>query len=54
MIIELSFAIVGGANLGLEKSWNAIEQLMKRYPHATWKKKVDLRQGKGKYIVEID
>jgi hypothetical protein len=54
MIIELSFAIVGGANLGLEKSWKAVEQLMKRYPQATWKKKVDLKKGKGKYIIEIN
>jgi len=54
MIIELSFAIVGGANLGLEKSWKGIEQLIKRYPQATWKKKVDFEKGKGKYIVEID
>jgi len=54
MIIELSFAIVGGANLGLEKSWGTIEQLMKKYPGATWKKMVDSKQGKGKYILEID
>lgn len=54
MIIELSFAIVGGANLGLERSWKVVEQLMKRYPQATWKKIVDWKEGRGKYIVEID
>jgi hypothetical protein len=54
MIIELSFAIVGGANLGLEKSWKAVEQLMKRYPQATWKKMIDWKGCKGKYIIEID
>jgi len=54
MIIELSFVIVGGANLGLEKSWNVVEQLMKRYPQATWKKIINWKRGKGKYIIEID
>ena len=54
MIIELSFVIVGGANLGLERYWEFIEALMKKYPHATWKKVVDWNEGKGKYIVEID
>ncbi len=54
MIIELSFGIVGGVNLGLEKSWKVIEYLMKRYPYAVWKKVIDWRNGKGKYIVEIE
>ena len=54
MIIELSFAIMGGANLGLEKSWKAVELLMKKYPQATWKKSIDPNAGKGKYIIEID
>lgn len=54
MIIELSFGIVGGANLGLEKSWKVIEYLMKKYPYATWRKIVDWRKGRGKYIVEIE
>jgi len=54
MIIELSFGLIGGANLGLEKSWRVIENLMKKYPWARWSKEVDLKQKKGKYIVEID
>ncbi|MDP2926126.1 MAG: hypothetical protein Q8N99_07150 [Nanoarchaeota archaeon] len=54
MIIELSFALVGGTNLGLENSWPFIENLMKKYPHATWKKEIDFKKGKGKYIVEIE
>ncbi|VVB78695.1 Uncharacterised protein [uncultured archaeon] len=54
MIIELSFALVGGANLGLEKSWKLIDSLMKRYPQATWRKIIDWRKGQGKYIVEIN
>lgn len=54
MIIELSFAIVGGVNFGLEKSWKAVEQLIKKYPGATWRKIVDWKNGKGKYIVEIN
>lgn len=54
MIIELSFVMVGGANLALEKKWGAIEKLMRKYPQATWKKIVDYKKGCGKYIVEID
>ena len=54
MIIELSFAIVGGANLGLEKSWKVVENIMKEYPGATWKKIVDSQQHKGKYVIEIE
>jgi hypothetical protein len=54
MIIELSFGIVGGANLGLEKSWKVIEYLMNRYPYAVWRKVIDWRNGEGKYIVEIE
>jgi hypothetical protein len=53
MIIELSFALVGGVNFGLEKSWRVVENLMKRYPSATWKKIINLKNGKGRYIVEI-
>lgn len=53
MIIELSFALVGGAHLGLEKSWKFIESIMKKYPDAKWKKVVDYEHKKGKYIVEI-
>lgn len=54
MILELSFVLVGGANLGLEKSWPIIERIMKRYPYATWRKIVDWNKGIGKYVVEID
>ena len=54
MILELSFGVVGGANLGLEKSWEFIQNLMKRYPHATWKRIINWKKGKGKYIIEID
>ncbi len=54
MIIELSFAVVGGANLGLERSWKGIESIIKKYPHARWKKIVDSEKGNGKYIVEIE
>ncbi len=53
MIYEISFAIVGGMNLGLEKSWKTIDSLIKRYPHATWKKIINWKKGRGKYIVEI-
>jgi hypothetical protein len=54
MIIELSFVLVGGANLNLEKSWAIVESLLKRYPGATWRKIVDWKKGHGKYIVEIE
>ena len=53
MIIELSFALVGGINLGLERHWNIIEDIRKRYPYATWKKVIDWKNKKGKYIIEI-
>ena len=54
MILELSFGLAGGANLGLEKSWKLIESLMKKYPQATWRKIIDWKKGRGKYIIEID
>lgn len=54
MILELSFAIVGGTNLGLEKSWKFVENILREYPYATWKKIVDWKNGRGKYIVEIN
>jgi hypothetical protein len=54
MILELSFALVGGANLALEKKWGLVEDIMRKYPQATWKKIVDWRKGRGKYIVEIE
>jgi hypothetical protein len=53
IIIELSFAMVGGVNFGLEKSWQTVKDLMRKYPHATWKKVVNLRKKTGKYIVNI-
>ena len=54
MILELSFVIVGGAHLGLERSWKVVEKIMKKYPDANWKKVVDWSKKRGKYIVEID
>jgi hypothetical protein len=54
MIIELSFGLVGGMNFGLEKSWNIIRDIMKKYPEATWKKIVNRKNRNGKYVVEID
>jgi hypothetical protein len=54
MILELSFVLVGGAHLGLERSWGVVEKLMKKYPGAKWSKVVDWRKKRGKYIVEID
>jgi len=54
MIIEISFAVVGGINFGLEKSWSLIKDIMIKYPHATWKKITNLRKGTGKYVIEID
>jgi hypothetical protein len=53
MILELSFVLIGGANLGLEKSWPVIEKIMKKYPGATWRKIIDWKHNRGKYIVEI-
>ena len=54
MIIELSFVLVGGANLALERQWNIVNNIMRRYPYATWEKIVDKKKGEGKYIVQID
>jgi len=56
MIIELTFAIVNGVNRNLEKehSWRIIENLIKRYPDATWKRIINLKHGIGKYIIQID
>lgn len=54
MIIELSFAIVGGVNFGIERQWNIVENLLKKYPQATWKKIVNWKKGTGKYIVKIE
>ena len=54
MIIEVTFALAGGINFGLEKSWGVVRDLLKRYPEATWKKIVNRKKGKGKYIVSIN
>jgi len=54
MIIELSFALVGGVNFGLEKKYTVIQDLMRKYPGATWRKIVDIKRGIGKYIIKID
>lgn len=54
MILELSFGLAGGINLGLEKSWYIIENIMKKYPYATWRKIINWKKGRGKYIVEIE
>ena len=53
MIFEISFGLMGGVNLGLEKSWGLIKNILAKYPGATWKKIVD-RRGRGKYVVEIN
>ena len=54
MILEISFGLMGGVNLGLEKSWGLIKNIISKYPGATWKKIVDRRKGRGKYVVEIN
>jgi len=54
MIIELSFVLIGGVNLGLERQWNFVETIMKKYPKASWKKIVNFKKGKGKYIIEVE
>lgn len=54
MIIEVSFALVGGVNFGLERSWNIVDNILRKYPHATWKKIVNWKRGRGKYVVKID
>ena len=53
MIIEVSFGLVGGINFGLEKSWDLVENIIKKYPHASWSKIVNWKKGKGKYIIKI-
>ena len=53
MIIEMSFALVGGVNFGLEKNWKIVEGLIRKYPHATWKRVIDFKKGVGKYIVRF-
>lgn len=54
MIIKLSFALIGGVNFGLEKSWGLVENLIKKYPQATWRKIINWKKGKGEYIIKID
>ena len=54
MIIEVSFAMIGGVNFGLEKSWNIVKGIIQKYPQATWKRIVDKRLKRGKYLVEIN
>jgi len=54
MIIELSFVMVGGVNFGLERKWKMVEDLLKKYPQATWRKIVNWRNGTGKYVVRIE
>ncbi len=51
MIYEISFALIGGINFGLEKSWKLVEDLIKKYPEATWKRKINWKKKKGTYIV---
>lgn len=54
MIIEVSFGLVGGVNFALEKSWEIVNDLIKKYPYATWNKIINRKEGKGKYIIEIN
>ena len=54
MILEISFGLIGGINFGLEDSWDLIKNIISKYPGATWKKIIDLKKGKGKYVVKID
>ena len=54
MIIEVSFGLIGGVNFGLEKSWKIVEDLMKKYPQASWRRLINWKAGKGKYVVEIE
>lgn len=53
-MIEVTFAIVGGVNLGLERSWQVVEDLIKKYPKATWKRIINRKKQKAKYIIEIE
>ncbi|MBT3691472.1 hypothetical protein HOG16_04490 [Candidatus Woesearchaeota archaeon] len=53
MIIELSFVLVGGVNLGLERQWKIVKGLLERYPRANWTRRINARKGTGKYIVKI-
>ena len=52
VIYEISFALVGGINFGLERSWKLVEDIINKYPNATWKKKINWKKKKGRYIVD--
>ena len=52
VIFEVSFALIGGINFGLEKSWKLVEDLIRKYPGATWKKRINWKKGNGKYIID--
>ncbi len=54
MIFELPFTLIGGINLGLENSFEFIKSLLEKYPHADWKKIINKKKKKGKYIIKID
>ena len=54
MIIEISFGLMGGMNFALEESCNLIKDIVSKYPHATWKKIINRKKNKGKYVVKID
>ena len=54
MIIEVSFAMIGGVNFGLEKSWNIVRGIIRKYPNATWRRIVNRKQKRGKYLVELN
>ena len=54
MKIEVSFGLTQGINFGLEKSWQIIDSLIKKYPKAYWRRTVNKRKGRGKYIVEVE
>lgn len=54
MILELSFVLIGGTHIGLEKSWEVVESIMKKYHGAKWEKEIDWENKRGKYVVEIN
>jgi len=54
MIIEVSFGLAGGVNFALERYWEIVQDLIKKYPHATWKKIINRKKGEGKYLIKIN
>jgi len=54
MIIRINFGLAGGLNFALEKSYSIIQEIMKKYPQATWKRTINRRKENGSYIIEID